>query len=94
MYQWAETPEKEFGKFKRVSGLYASCGDHVTCENGHLICEFVRDVYVGEMFDPHALGNWQQREPAIGTLIQPCEACNARWYKGTYFHLEDGWRIA
>ncbi len=92
---WGKTAADEFGSgnFRYVSVRYAKAGDVVTCENGHAICSFVRDVDVGEAFDAAAVDGWTQPEPKIGDIVSPCAKCGARWFKGVYFHFEDGWRI-
>lgn len=82
--------------------LFARRGEWVTCENGHHICQFTRDVMVGEMFDPAAMGNWQRPAPERGTMHhdalcdirEPGAAlpCGARWFIGCNYHFADGWR--
>jgi hypothetical protein len=93
--QWAATPAEEFGvgNFRYVFGTYAKKGDAVTCERGHHICTFQRDVAVSDPFDSTVLGDWRQPEPKKGTVYQPCMICGARWYKGVYLHFPGGWRI-
>jgi len=92
---WAETPDEEFGvgNYRYVYGVYARKGEIVTCERGHHIFTFLRDIKVGDPFDPNVQGDWRQPEPKRGTVSQPCKLCRARWFKGTYFHFPDGWRI-
>jgi hypothetical protein len=92
---WAKTQELEFGAgtYHKTGRIYASKGDQVTCENGHVVCEFGRNVAAGEPFDPSALVNWIQKTPKRGQQTAPCEQCGARWYKGSLFHFSDGWRI-
>lgn len=82
--------------------LFARNGEWVTCANGHRICQFTRDVVVGEMFDPAAMGNWQRQVPRRGTMHydalctvhEPGAAlpCGAEWFHGTSYHFADGWR--
>ncbi len=92
---WAPTPEEEFGNFRRVAGIYAKAGDIITCENGHSIAVFCRDVRVGDLFDGETLSfEWAQVSPEIGTISAPCVICGKRWFKGAYYHFKDGWRIA
>jgi hypothetical protein len=93
--QWAKTAEEEFGRnaFRYCATTYAKAGDTVTCENGHIICTFKRNVIVGEEFDSSALGEWTQPQPQLGAIDVPCSTCGARWFKGPYFHFTDGWRI-
>lgn len=93
--RWADTPAEEFGvgNFRYVFRIYAKKGDIVTCERGHHICTFLRDVGVGEGWDSTAMGDWRQPEQKKGTVFQPCAICGARWYKGPYLHFPDGWRI-
>lgn len=73
--------------------LYAKKGDVVTCERGHHIVTFSRDVRWGEMFDPKALVDWQQPEPKIGEIAPRCVQCGAMWCAGNQYHFEDGWRV-
>lgn len=85
-----------------VSRLFARKGEWVTCANGHRICQFTRDVRIGEMFDPTAMGNWQRETPARGTMHydalcdvhEPGAAlpCRAEWFHGVSYHFADGWR--
>lgn len=71
--------------------IYAHAGEIVTCENGHLVCKFGRDVKVGEFFDPSAFECWYQDMPVIGTIDPPCTVCGAMWFHGMLFHFRDGW---
>lgn len=73
---------------------YAAAGEQVTCENGHLICEFLVDVAVGQTQDlERQLGNWTQEPPEIGQISVPgCAVCGAEFYRGGVFHFSDGWR--
>jgi hypothetical protein len=73
--------------------LYASQGEWVTCENGHKIVQFARDVKHGEMFDPAALVNWQQYQPEIGQIVCACSECQARFFLDMRFHFDDGWHV-
>ena len=91
---WAPSAEEELGKVLHVKNIYAKRGDLITCENGHPIATFERDVEVGDSFDATAIVAWQQTPPEIGTMEKPCEICGQRWFKGPYFHFWDGWRIA
>lgn len=77
----------------RMRGLYAKEGDWVTCEEGHQIAQFARDVPVGSMFQGDELHNWKQTEPKRGQLAQPCEHCGRPWFAGMQFHFSDGWRV-
>jgi hypothetical protein len=90
---WAESAEEEFGIVRWMPDVYAHGGDVVVCENGHAICAFADTVRVGDMFDSRHLILWTQPEPAIGDIEAPCHVCGARWFKGSYFHFQDGWRI-
>ena len=76
-----------------ASPLYAKEGEWVTCENGHRIAMFSRDVRWGEMFDPLALRDWQQPEPAIGSYPMRCDRCGAEWSTGIQYHFSNGWRV-
>ena len=77
--------------------IYARRGEWVTCEGGHKICRFRRDVRWFETFEGQAVGDWQQPEPAVGTQHCPCTKCGASWFQanlrsGTIYHFRDGWR--
>lgn len=72
---------------------YAAKGEKVTCENGHEICTFSRDVSWGDFFTPGDLTDWKQKEPEIGDLDpQRCESCGKPWSDAMRFHFADGWR--
>lgn len=45
-----------------------SKGDVVVCTNGHVICELVKDLNIGDMNWGTAFGNWTQPDP-IGLLV-------------------------
>lgn len=76
---------------------YAHNGEMVVCSgpDQHPICDFLQDVYVGDMQDlGQELGNFRQTKPTVGQLKIPrCEICGAKWYiSGGLFHFRDGWR--
>lgn len=75
---------------------YAMKGEIVTCENGHEICEFSRNVCTRDEAKLDSdLVNWRQKSPQIGALIVSCERCGAQWWHGNYgqhFHFASGWR--
>jgi hypothetical protein len=74
--------------------VYAYKGERVTCENGHVVCEFVETVFRGgsQALDVQ-LGYWRQKKPVIGQMELPrCEICGAKWYYGGIFHTMAGWR--
>ena len=79
--------------------LYAKSGQWITCENGHRICQIVRDLYIGDLGWAACIGNWQENafpEPALGQTICPrCGICGGWWSGGGWeFHFEDGgWRL-
>lgn len=75
---------------------YALSGEKVTCENGHVICEFMVDVFVGQTQDlGRQIGNWTQEAPMVGADVQVCAVCGGEFYKaGGVFHIEHGWRYA
>lgn len=76
--------------------LYADKGEWVRCENGHQICKAARVIHFGDLQNPQEdWTDWQQPEPAIGTLAKniKCSVCGARWYSDHgLFHFADGWR--
>lgn len=82
-------------KYIDYGGTYARKGDWVTCENGHIICVFNRNVIIGGAFDGAALEMWQQREPTIGQADMPvCAVCQAPFVRNlNEFHFYDGWRV-
>lgn len=73
---------------------YATEGEEVTCESGHVICEFVKTVHVGQLQDvEHQLGNYRQTKPEVGQFPLPvCEKCGASFTNGSAYHFADGWR--
>ena len=74
---------------------YAHAGEQVTCENGHEVCKFTVDVYIGQNQDlQHQLGHWTQEEPIVGGEIPECMRCGAPFYRaGGFFHFKEGWRV-
>ncbi len=74
--------------------VYAEAGETVTCENGHVICNFMRSVPIGQIQDlPRDLGNWQQTPPVLGQVETPrCAKCGGEFYRSGVFHFADGWR--
>jgi len=75
--------------------IYATAGEQVTCEHGHVICDFRRDGLCGEPFDPsRLLGNWRQPEPASGDANVVCAICQTPFYDGLALHFADGYRYA
>lgn len=78
--------------FRADPMFFAARGDQITCQNGHHIATFARDVRRGEMFDLAAIRDWQQPCPPVGTMDQPCTICGAEWFKGTNLHFKGGWR--
>ena len=74
--------------------IYAHAGETVTCENGHPICDFARDVYRGMMQDPpRDFTNWRQVVPVVGErLIPMCAVCGASFTNGLVYHVGDAWR--
>ncbi len=73
-------------------GPYATKGEEIVCENGHVICTVARDIKRGELFDPEVFHRWRDPPPTIGTEKQPCCRCGAEWFRGTSFHFKEGWR--
>ena len=72
---------------------YAKIGDKVVCENGHIVCEFIKTVYVGDLQDVrNQLGYWRQDAPLIGTIYPRCSICGAKFYMHGIFNFKDGWR--
>ena len=76
-------------------------GEHVTCTNGHVICDLLCDLSFGGMPDTwaDAFGNWRQDDrPKLGSMHQPkCAICGApflsAWDWGWSHHMEiDGWQ--
>lgn len=83
-----------------MSELMVRKGEKVTCENGHVICECMADVYEDTLNWANNFGNFTQKEPYPGQVdVPPCERCGAIWIKcgiGIFpaqMHFEDGtWR--
>ena len=74
--------------------IYARAGEIVTCENGHPICEFVENVFYGQIQDvTRQFGNWWQEQPKIGEFpIRGCTVCGAMFTTGMVYHIGDSWR--
>lgn len=62
---------------------FALMGEWVTCENGHRVVQFRRDVRLGEEMDPATqYENWQIPEPIYGDLEPRCH-CGGRFFWGS-----------
>jgi hypothetical protein len=78
--------------------MTAKAGEKVTCTNGHVICEVVKDLNTGDMNWGDNFGNWTQEPPKTGQLDKPvCAVCGADFFDpepGSWaMHFEDGtWR--
>ena len=74
--------------------VYAKAGEVVTCENGHVICQFVETVCRGATQNlPKQLGHWRQKEPKVGGPIPVCAKCGAWFYLSPgLFHIGKSWR--
>jgi hypothetical protein len=75
--------------------IYAEKGDVVTCENGHDVFKFGKDVSYGEMQDAYYFIFFNnQIKPRIGLEPEKCLChCGAEYFKGFgTFHFKDGWR--
>ena len=93
---WMLMPVKPHSKrARRVpehSLYYARRGEIVTCENGHPIVTMMRDVKLGEQFDPDAFVNWRQ-VPDWSVKAPVCDRCGTPfWMPDNVFHFDDGWR--
>jgi hypothetical protein len=53
-------------------------GEFITCESGHLICEVLADIIMGELGWTSKLGNFRVTEPKCGEPIPSCP-CGAQW---------------
>lgn len=94
---WPATPEEMFGEgnfYYDERAFYATSGEQVTCENGHVMCEFSRDIPKWKMFEKGDQVAWRQPEPEVGAPNPTCKTCGARAIVWPYFHFVDGWRIA
>lgn len=78
------------------------CGDIVTCENGHEVCELLEDIDTTQTASADALGLWRlgQVKPSPGERIDQssrCGICDARWAatshhgRGATLHVNGGW---
>ncbi len=61
--------------------IYAKKGEHIICENGHVICEIAKTVLTGNYQKGGELTNWRQKEPRIGDSVPLCEKCGAEFYR-------------
>jgi hypothetical protein len=77
----------------KKSRVFAHRGEIVTCEGGHEIAYFNREVMYGETWDDTALVGWGPRntKPERGTISQPC-LCGKDYFRGTHLHFHEGWR--
>lgn len=74
-------------------------GDLITCTNGHVVGEVLRDLYPGDMIGTWgaAFGNWRQADvPVVGSQEKPrCAVCGADFIDPTpgswVLHIA-GWR--
>lgn len=70
-------------------------GDLVTCTNGHIVAEVLRDVALGEINTwGGAIGNWRQDDILIvgSTHMPVCQICGASFIgAGWSLHIQ-GWR--
>lgn len=83
----------------RYPRLYAHAGEHITCERGHVIGTFARDVVVGAVFTVDMIKDWHPKLAAMlpGTKLGGCPQCGAAWVdakrgKPGLLHVEGGWR--
>jgi hypothetical protein len=76
----------------KYQGKFAVAGEWVTCERGHRIVEIARDIPLGALYEAQNFKNWQQPEPPLGIMEQPCVRCGAKWFMGMALHFEEGWR--
>jgi len=69
-------------------------GEIVTCENGHVICECVKDLHLYDMAWGQNFGNF--RQPIPETKWQYCNICGAKWMDQECFpwrvHVKNKWR--
>jgi hypothetical protein len=77
--------------------IYAKKGEHITCENGHVVCEMAKTVLYGSHQKAAQITNWRQKEPRVGDMVPVCEKCGAEFYrnpqdKGISMHFKEGWR--
>jgi hypothetical protein len=66
-------------------------GELVTCEAGHIICEVMEDIALGQLNWHEHLGAWRlEHPPALGSqMICPC---GERWGSEDSLHIKDrGW---
>ncbi len=69
-------------------------GERVTCENGHLVAIFRRDVRRYETAKADSLQWATGAEQRTGEPVRPCH-CGSfgfRWHDGFRAHMEEGWR--
>lgn len=84
----------------RFPRLYARKGEHVTCERGHVIGTFARDVVVGAVFCADMITDWHDKFSGLpGMSLETCPACGAPWVRARrgkpgMLHIETGWRRA
>lgn len=83
-----------------MTDLWAKKGEHLTCENGHVIATVARDIVRGEIAKGDEWEGWTQSQPQTGSLPPlACGQCGAPFFGRTdaggfrsLYHFEDGWR--
>jgi hypothetical protein len=81
------------------TNLYARKGEHITCINGHVICEIAHDIQKGDARNGDDFTNWQQPQPDKEKSVAEirCTQCRGVWIRGSstggyQFHFSTGWR--
>jgi len=88
------------------SNIYARKGEVVTCENGHSVCEFTCNVFMGDTQDIEKQLKFfpKQIKPMHGEHEENIHCfCGASWFRATItpwscffgipqFHFKEGWR--
>ena len=72
-------------------------GETRTCENGHPIFDFARDLSFGSIPLDHHTTRWRQRRLKKGDDIPNCKLCGASFARnrqpfGMLLHFASGWR--
>lgn len=80
-----------------MSVPYATAGELVICEGGHVIATIAKDIPRGSEHDD-SFFRWRQQPPKEGTpaKLVTCHVCGAPWFygpEGESLHFEQGgWR--
>lgn len=82
---------------KSYRRIFARRGETCTCENGHPIFDFARNVYYGTIPADYHTTRWRQKRLKKGDTIPNCQVCGGKFCTnrpgiGMLVHFKQGWR--